>query len=208
MRFLTSLLLVLTAGFSTTAWTSTASLCARLLGGVSLSRPLPVIKQDVNGKCGPSSAAIAAAYFGKLTPQNPFDPFELSNLMTSIVYTNAQMMQGPIPPAATCWVLNAQNSLADAIRTLGIWAMPATASLDEIALMVASEEVVLVHWWMGPDPMDYHWSAVQAIAPSFVALRDPWPTSPNENVQPLPEFLYRASSGIPGRFSVVRTKLH
>jgi hypothetical protein len=79
------LLSVLLISLNASAYMNMPINCGLALGlpQVSLLRPLPIIKQDVNGKCGPSSLAIALAYFGRIAPLNPYNCFELSDLTTA-----------------------------------------------------------------------------------------------------------------------------
>jgi hypothetical protein len=189
--------------FSRLAWSLDPSTCALTLGGAAMYKPLPVLKQDVNGKCGPTSLAIAAAYFGRAFQLNPYNPLELPNRFTAMTLTTANaanLFNG----APDCMKLNSGESLAATARVIGLNATAQYASLAEIAGFIRNQEVVLVHWWMGPDPLDYHWSPIQALASSFISLRDPWPTSPAENVQPLEQFQFRTLTGIPGTFPIVR----
>ncbi len=168
-----------------------------------MPRALPILKQDVNGKCGPTSLAIAAAYFGHIFQLNPFDPLEVPNRVTDMTLATANASH-LFPGAHDCIKLNSGESLAATAKNMGLYATAQFASLSQIAGYILQQEVVLIHWWMGPDVLDYHWSPVQALAPGFISLRDPWPTSPIENVLPLASFQFQSITGVPGRFPIVR----
>ncbi|MEO0334900.1 MAG: C39 family peptidase [Pseudomonadota bacterium] len=174
---------------------------------VSLSRPLPYLKQDCNGKCGPTSLAIALVHFGKLG--GSMDPFAVSNQVTEIVYgvlksTSPNPLAIDLDPIARSVGLNASTTLALTAQQFGLFARAEMASFSQLATHVANQEVVLVHWWQGPGPADYHWSVLQGIGPSVIHLRDPWPEDPYDNFQSLYDFQNRSSTGSPGLYNVVR----
>jgi hypothetical protein len=179
---------------------------------VALPRPLPSFKQDVNGKCGPTSLGIALGYFGKVFP-NPLDPFSVANQMVAAVINVSKDKSAargmPLTNALNISiVINGSEALSDTARAYGLYSVYNRATLAQMASYVADGEVVLVHWWMGPGTMDQHWSAIQNIGASTIELRDPWPENPSHNVKALIDFYYRSWTGIPGVFSVVRISDH
>ncbi|MGE0762376.1 MAG: hypothetical protein AB7N80_03760 [Bdellovibrionales bacterium] len=185
-----------------------------------LSRQLPLVRQDTNGKCGPSSLAIALAHFGKIQATNFFDVYELSNLVTGLVHqtvsynSSLEFWSNLYPPlqypgVALSLTLNAGPSLAETALRMGLFANSGIATLDQISQYVARQEVVLVHWQANlSQPLEQHWSAVQEINSLVVTLRDPWPTHPMANPLPILDFVRRATAGGLNRFHIVRVADH
>lgn len=176
---------------------------------VSLPRPLPHLKQDVNGKCGPTSLAIGLNYFGRIHQTNPYDPLQLPNQITDMVAAVAKSSAGLSPltvldPLSWSVAVNSANNLAATALLYGLSAKVETANLNQIASYVGQQEVVLIYWWQGPGPLDFHWSVVQGLGPVTVHLRDPWPSDPSDNFQQTLEFIYRSTTGTPGFFQIVR----
>jgi hypothetical protein len=209
MRF-KILIVLIVAAFSAGAQADcTASFLPYDYTGVRLPRPLPSIKQDVNGKCGPASLAIALSYFGRLFPMNAFNCFEMADTATNCVFaTGVQngryaMFAGMGHLGATCFTLNSGDSLAETARLFGLFSNAQDATANQIASWVARGEVVLVHWLMGPE-REAHWSDVQHLGMVTTTLKDPWPTSPADNTMLTNDFLLRSSTGVAGYFHTVR----
>lgn len=174
----------------------------------ALSRPLPIVRQDMNGKCGPSSLAIAASYFGRALPVNCFNPYELADWMTAATYQVGNFnlgLNGPLisDPLTISILINSAETLASTARAVGLYAKVGTETLSEVFSNVSHQEVVLIHWRMGTGREDGHWSAVQEINSAEIHLRDPWPSNPIENVKGIWDFAQR-SLVAPGVFTVVR----
>jgi hypothetical protein len=177
----------------------------------TLARPLPFYKQDVGGKCGPTTWAIAIGYFGRApgTVLNPFDPFAAVNTATGSVlavssYKAHQRGQPLRSLEEACLHINGSFDLADSARAVGLFAKTQTATLAQIQTYIRNQEVVMVHWWMGPQPWDDHWSAFQSLGSDSLELRDPWPWNPAANQKSTREFLYRGTTGQMGQFYIVR----
>jgi|GEM_PF-4738640 len=174
----------------------------------SLSRPLPIVRQNMNGKCGPSSLAIAVAYFGKIFQLHASNPYELSDAMTTAVYQVGMYGLGSqsvlvADTLSRCVLINSAETLASTARVFGLYAKVETAALAQMASHVSNQEVVLVHWTMGTGLEDGHWSAIQEINSAEIHLRDPWPLNPIENVRPLWDFAARSLVAT-GFFTIVR----
>jgi len=190
-----------------------ADLCADSLVPffATMNRALPVVRQNCNGKCGPSSLAIALAYFGRILQKNPVNPFELSDEVSNVVYaaTTAPTQVLVDHPLAYGIRLNNSEALAAVARMYGLHAKVDMLTLEQVAAAINSkslgrEEVVLVHWWMGPEAYDFHWSVFQSLSAVHVHLRDPWPTSPVDHLYSSAEFRLRSGMSVPGKFHVVR----
>jgi hypothetical protein len=174
----------------------------------ALPKPLPVVRQDINGKCGPSTLAMAASYFRRALPMNCLNPYELADTMTVATYQVGRYwlgLQGAAAPdvLSLSILINSAETLAATARALGLYARAGTETLGEVFLNVLNQEVVLIHWAMGTGWEDGHWSAVQEINSAEIHLRDPWPSNPIENVKEIWDFSQR-SLAAPGFFSVVR----
>jgi len=169
-----------------------------------LPASLPVIKQHHNGQCGPTSLSIALAYFGRLPyMQNIFVP----QWMTERVMTTHILRTGRTPSNILDIgiALNDGNNLAATANIFGLYAKSETASLTQIASYIARGEVVLVHWLMGPEAFDMHWSVFQGISSTLTHLRDPWPTMPDDHFITTIDFLQKTTNGLGnGTFSIVR----
>lgn len=176
---------------------------------VSLPLPLPQLKQDMNGKCGPTSLAIGLSHFGRIHQTNPYNPLQLPNQITDMVGAVAKSTAG-LPPQTVLdpltWsiAVNSADNLAATALLYGLSSKSEVASLSQIASHIGNQEVVLIYWWQGPGPLDFHWSVVQGLGPVTVHLRDPWPSEPSDNFQQTLEFIYRSTTGIPGSFQIVR----
>ena len=222
------LVVLLSLGISSqaVAWPGSAvGICDLLLNHswlVSLSRPLPEYKQDIVGKCGPSSLGLALGYFGKVY-ELPWTPYKVANEVTAVAvmlaqkkitpsffqFTTQLLLQQGVPLAAITEelilrvIVNSSDTLVETAQYYGLYATSGTANLAETMRYIGADEVVLVHWLSG-GPFDDHWSAIQGVSGQLIELRDPWPTSPSSHIKQLQEFSSRSTTSVPGYFHVVR----
>lgn len=196
---------------ATTAVTSTLECAVALTGIVPAHLPhaLPMVIQDINGKCGPSSLAIALIYFGKLTnpTANVCLPADIVSQLVYHVGLTREFVAGravTLHPYYNSFLINSSANLAAAAQSQGLFASTEVMSLAQISWGVARGEVILVHWWSGPGSLDFHWSTVQAIDPLTITMRDPWPAHPRENIINLLEFASRSPINGGGYFHTVR----
>lgn len=199
-------------------WPGSPALCrlffpaTKLETIAALPYPLPVLKQDTGGKCGPASLAIALVYSGKLALAPPYDGLNLVNEVYAMALQQAtasgfvkHLMTQYHSVLVAGMAVNSSFTLAEVAKQFGLDAHAQMSTLNEIKDFVKMQDVVLIHWQMHLNqPSNQHWSVIQSFGNGYLELRDPWPENPSNHWRELSDFSQRNTTGRAGYFHVVR----